>query len=45
MNSPFGINTVVVDPVGDGRHTDAALEGIALVSVLGEDQGGHETSV
>ena len=43
--SPFSVNTVVVDPVGDGRHADAALEHVALVSVLGQDEGGDEASV
>ena len=45
MNSPFGINTVIVYPVGYRRHTDAALEGVALVRVLGEDKRGHESSI
>lgn len=45
MNSPFRINTVIVDPVGNGRNTDATLEGVALVRVLGEDKRGHESSI
>ena len=42
---PFSINAVVVDPVGDGSNTDATLEDVALVSILGQHQGGHEATI
>ena len=35
------VDGVVVDPVGDGRHRDAALEDV--LSVLGQHRQGHET--